>query len=438
MLLRIILPLTSALILILALMIAALIGVGAGFPMDAATISAAHDQGRQQTYFLIDLNVRAVVRSPVTIRSGYLSFVSPGGRHLISTQPLAESVTTVEDVWLHDLISGRSSIVGRVHAPLLSEPLWSSDGRYALLRGLPAGAAVGDVPGTLVIDAWAARSRFLVLEAGAVTQWGGSRRVLAMESGGITIIDLPDEAPRRLPIAPPDAGNRVAAASPDGSLLAVGRYDEANGLDLEIVDAASGAVRLRFDGPERDYGPDWSPDGRWLAFKRFDAENTAGVITIDLQSGQEYRIALPDWITDPAFVVTWIDSDRLWVHAIRPDGAARYLLIACADGSRPQEWALPVASGFQMADERLIYYDSAYGTLHSVAFDGDQAATTTLHTGPARPTITTWLDDGRMLFYDVQIGSGSSHRLRLARPGGGIVTVFTPPEIGIGAMVYWR
>jgi len=436
--LRTILPLTPALILILTVFIAAVIGIGAGFPTDAVTISAALDQGRQQAYFLIDLNVRVAVRSPVAIRSGYFGSISPSGRHMISTQPLAEPPSTVQDVWAHDLITGRSTILGRLHGQLLSEPLWSSDGRYAVLRGLPPGVGGGETEGTLVIDTWEWLWHFERPEIGSVVFWGGPRRVIGIESDDIHIIDLPEGRLRHILRTSPGHGTIRAVASPDGSLLAVVRDDETDDLDIEILDAASGEIRLRIDSPAHEFVHDWSPDGRWLAFTRFGSDVDTHVVTIDSQSGQQHIIALPDWMTDPAFVVTWIAPDRLWVHGIRPDGAARYLLIADADGSRRHELALPVASGFQMADGRLIYYDSAYGTLHSVTFDGDQAETTPLHTGPARPTITTWLDDGRMLFYDVQIGAGSHHWLRLARPGGGIVTVFTPPEIGIGAMVYWR
>ncbi len=122
-----------------------------------------------------------------------------------------------------------------------------------------------------------------------------------------------DRAGRDLgPIAPP--GNfYVPRLSPDGSMVAVDRSDEANAGDIWVYDIERGTGTRLTTAPQDETYPIWSLDGRRVAFQSMQASGQFAIHERSARGGNDETVVLAgpgqggqphDWLADGSLLLS--------------------------------------------------------------------------------------------------------------------------------------
>lgn len=195
----------------------------------------------------------------------YAPVVSPDGRSMaIVSGPRAGGS---DGIFLLDRFGkGRTKVVGRSNFD--GTPTWSPDGTKLAFRSLVAGPG-GDHGRIFIVNRDGTGLRQLTPETtdftfddGASWSPDGTRLVFS-RSGVLYLINADGTG-----LTSTGVSGAYPAWSPDGSQIAYGSINEADG--IWAMDMSFTPHRLTTP-PQADYTPQWSPDGTQLVFLRVDA-----------------------------------------------------------------------------------------------------------------------------------------------------------------------
>jgi Tol biopolymer transport system component len=219
-----------------------------------------------------------------------------------------------------------------------------------------------------VADANGSDERLLVPEplVGANAFWAPDSRTIALlnETRGLpalSLVDMDGGPAREIDLGDANPTGDFAFRPPDGRQLLVRGQNPDSSIDLFLVDLATGDVRplglvsLLLLGPQWDNsGPAWSPDGTRIAYNRVEREPTA--------LGVQFRVHLvnPDGTgdvvlpgpDDPNIMEAWPawspDGTQILVHRWTwktNEGGLGWVALMPADGSAPARDIGPVVAG---------------------------------------------------------------------------------------------
>src|SRR5690606_18067714 len=111
-------------------------------------------------------------------------------------------------------------------------------------------------------------------------------RVVAIESANgtnrVVLVDTAGGDMRALTSVDPDVHYAMPRFSPDGSRIAVERWQREGRRDIVVMDTA-GSVLVLTDGFGVSSAPAWSPDGRWILFGS-DRTGVPNIFAVDVRA----------------------------------------------------------------------------------------------------------------------------------------------------------
>jgi Tol biopolymer transport system component len=324
--------------------------------------SSAHEGSALRTLDIYSIRVDATGRQRLTasVTSEHNAAVSYDGRWIGFARD-REVRGFEQDLWLIDLRSRRSRLVGEITADYyFTGPVWSPvRNRVAFTYVARSTCGWGSTcipPEIRVADV--AKPGFRVLRAGSLNAaWSPDGRWLAAmrgwrspEGAGIEVFDHSGGRVRRVE----GEGGADPSWSPDGKVIAYARGDGWSTDGQITVVAASGT------GPQRVLGvgvrPLWSPRGRRLLAERITGPaGSSGVYR--LEGGRRARRLVrdgggPSWSPDGqrvAFVRFVRQRSELWV--MRADGSRQRRLTRAIVIGGPAAWS---------PDGSRLFYTAAY------------------------------------------------------------------------------
>ena len=262
---------------------------------------------------------------------------------------------------------GSSAVpVAHVDGAELSDPQWSSDGRYIAVQT--------PEPAILLFDARSVVLRRLV--AGSIGAWSpdGSSLAYLATNGDVGIIDVESGESRTLASRPDgtEGYNRPFAWSPDGRWIAMNGPGDASDKPGRLVrtDVATGAMEVLDEQTDYyEYQPDWSPESDRVVVGYYTERQLSDHLTVTPVDGSSTSeifepgasILEPDWSPDGEWIayVSLSRADRPdQLMIVRPDGTGARLLateVAGIVGWSPDGASVAYAAGAGDSEERELH-----------------------------------------------------------------------------------
>jgi hypothetical protein len=231
-----------------------------------------------------------------------------------------------------------------------------------------------------------------------------------------------------------------AAWSPDKQRVAFTARIDGTGVNVYVLDVASGAIRNAAPAPGvRDYSPRWSPDGTRIAFTRLDPSVPGSASQylrdVDVNTGKLEAITPPgfdsgelDWSVDGTIYVSSAGYYP-WggfiprLYAVRPGAPPARVDEPCEGGAtRPH---ISPDGGSVAVTCRFEYGAPESTVVRSLRFGGDVVL-------PLGRTSTYWSPNGEQLGFTL----GAPTRFAVINARGGSWEVINP-DLG-GLVKDWR
>jgi Tol biopolymer transport system component len=226
------------------------------------------------------------------------------------------------------------------------------------------------------------------------------------------------------------------ASSPDGRSIAFHSDRDGKGR-IWLKQLATGTEAALTDGPDDDL-PRFSPDGATLLFSRRTGSHFS-LFRVSLLGGEARRVVDDgldaSWSTDGSHIVF------MRQYPASPGKiAATGIMVATSDGSGSREVArIPtgvIAPRWSPDGKRIVFTQTAVGagsfSIHSVDMTSGSVETIVDSGQGARPWVSEWSPDGRLLHTVGQVAAGklagTTGRLVALQPGTAARLLYASPD----------
>lgn len=241
-------------------------------------------------------------------------------------------------------------------------------------------------------------------------------------------LDAPGATPRPLT----DTGGLIYDfdTATDGWLIAYGRYNEQNGIDVWLTDGDGSNHRMLVEcGPDRCYDYAFSPDHTRIAFSRERAQAAAPnapprLWTVDLQSGEAAQVFQDNNIL--GYSPSWSPDGTKLAFFDGGEGAIRVLDLRTSQQSILPSW-LGMMGAWSPTGDAMLFNDLDRSNpnlpgvvVYRVLFETEQVTPALTPTDTiASYSVPVWSPNGEWLAIAIQptVG-GPGAQLWLMRPDG--------------------